>query len=203
MATVSRNRTTTTTTRARTATRPAAPKTITVRSERAPKNEDGKLASAKIPFIANGDGVSLATQAKALGMTDIGNNRFVHPTDKSWVMLDANGRLQRGVGTVQFQGIPQPYVEPPDPKKAKELEKLLGETPAIPGSMRSYAIAKIGIVNSANVASVCTRAGFLQIGSTWIHPDGSWVKTSSYAISVGWKGHPLQSLPYANGSGWY
>lgn len=180
----------------------AKPTTITVRSERAPTNEDGKLACAQLPFIPNGDTATLAQAATAAGMEAIGNDRYVHPKDKSWVFLDANGRLQRGKGTVQFQGIPQPYVEPPDPALAKKLEALLGSTPRIPASMKEYALANIGFVDAHGAASTCARAGFAQVGSTWIHPDGSWVNVAGGRVSVGWKGHPLEKLPYSNPGGW-
>jgi len=196
MATVTRRSRTSTTTAASAAA--AKPKPISVRTQRAPTNEDGKLACAKIPFIAANDAPTLSAEARKVGMKSAGTNQWVHPKDGSWAMLDANGRLQRGVKTVEFQGIPQPYVKPADPRTANKLEKLLQETPRIPASMKSYAVATIGIVSVNNAAAACAAAGFVQIGNTWIHPDGSWVRTGG-AVTVGWKGYHLQQLPYQQG----
>ena len=173
----------TSTTTARTTAKAAAPKGITVTTNRAPTNADGKLACAKIPFLRANDAATVGREARAVGMTSVGNSQWVHPKDGSWVMLDDGGRLQRGVRRTQFDGIPQPYVEPADPKQAKALEKLLAETPRIPRSMANYAIAKIGIVSAGTLAATLPNHGFLQIGTTWVHPDGSWVQSRGGNIS--------------------
>jgi hypothetical protein len=190
----------------RTAKPAISPKSISVepmqvRSERAPTAKDGKLAVAQIAFVAQGDVDQLRSEAKRVGMKSVGNNHFVHTVDGSWAKMTDDGRLERGVKSIRFQGIPVPAVAVPDvaPVELRKLNALMKQKPAIPTSMREYAIAKVGIVNSSNIAAAATAAGFVQLGTRWVHPDGSWLLNDRGDVSVGWKGHALASLPYSGG----
>lgn len=201
---------------------------VTISSHRSWGARDTALAVAKLPFIPN-NARELAQVATRAGFRDVGNGAYQH-ADGSWVAL-VNGRIERGHGNAAFQGLPSKPAPPTAPnrgtsrtpiqnavKKAvagvsgminnvKQAAQQLGTVtkdnsrPAIPKSMKGYALAKIGRVNSATAAAACARAGFVQVGDTWVHPDGSWVAVRG-AISVGWKGYPLAELPYRRSGGW-
>jgi predicted GNAT family acetyltransferase len=185
---------------------------ITVTSTRVPTSADSGYACAKVGFIARNNPADLQAKATQAGFVHQGGNQYLH-ADGSWLMMDARGMVNRGVGPVQFQGIPggrraQAAAAAPQPPPAQNTYQAGGTAqidrsrPGVPASMRGYGIAQIGIVNAQTAPAVCTRAGFVQSGSTWIHPDGSWVAINAGRVSVGWKGHSLQELPYRNGRGW-
>ncbi|MBI5509959.1 MAG: hypothetical protein HY903_14480 [Deltaproteobacteria bacterium] len=180
---------------------------ITISSHRAWVPTDAGLAVARLPFIPRGNPAALATIAAQNGFASIGNNIYQHP-DGSWVGI-INNRIERGVGTVAFSGVPSPQSFQQQPAQP-QMNSTPGQAPpthdssrpGLPASMRAYAVAQIGIVNASNAATVCAGHGFVQNGGMWIHGDGSWVSIGGGRVSVGWKGYSLQELPYRNGSGW-
>ena len=119
---------------------------------------------------------------------------WVHP-DGSWFKSDFQGytssRGWKGYSLLELQA-----------GEHHNLVRPLGTKPRVPASMARYAVAKIGLVDSRSAGRLCKAKGFVKVGDTWIHKDGSWVKNQQGSISVGWKGHELDALPYSNGSGW-
>ena len=120
---------------------------------------------------------------------------WVHP-DGSWFKSDFQGN---GIADRGWKGYADFELQAGD---HKDLTKHLKEKPRIPSSMRRHALATVGRVDSSSVDATCKAHGFVKVGNHYIHPDGSWVKNDNGAISVGWKGHPLQNLPYAASGGW-
>jgi hypothetical protein len=114
------------------------------------------------------------------------SDQYIHPTDGSWASTREDGRLERGVRTVRWQGISSLR----GPLRGIQLDTLLLQTPAVPASMRDFAVAQVGVVDARNVASAATAAGFAQVGPHWVHPD------------IGWMGHRLHALPYSTETGW-
>jgi hypothetical protein len=181
---------------------------IRVTQTRAPAAGDVNYACARVGFVATNNPNDLMAKATAAGFTHVGGNQYTH-TDGSWIYMDASGRVQRGAGGVQFQGIPGGRTAQAQQAQPAAATFQQGGTaqydnsrPGVPASMRAYKIAQIGIVNSANVASTCASHGYVQSGSMWVHADGSWASVSGGRVSVGWKGYSLQELPYRNQGGW-
>lgn len=190
---------------------------ITITGSRAASASDVAYACSRVGFVARNNPADLQAKALAAGMQAAGPNQYSHPTDGSWILMDASGNVQRGVGGTQFVGIPggrnaraaapQPPPQPP-PAQPVGYAQPSGfvardnSRPGVPGSMRGYAIARVGLLNAQSAMSVCPQQGFQWNGSEWIHQDGSWVRPSGSGVVVGWKGHGLSELPYRNGSGW-
>jgi hypothetical protein len=87
--------------------------------------------------------------------------------------------------------------------RERDVALMLTQTPPVPSSMSDYGLAKVGRVINANVDAAASAAGFVQIGSRWVHADGSWLlKHEDGWINVGWKGHSLSALPYSSMTGW-
>lgn len=86
---------------------------IAIAAQRSPRPAEAALTSARIPFIPGGANAAgaLSRYAAQLGMSPVPGmaNAFIAP-DNSWVFLDANGRLQRGVrektADVAFTALP-------------------------------------------------------------------------------------------------
>jgi hypothetical protein len=182
---------------------------ITINSTRVPAAAESRLACANVGFVARNNPTDLQNKALAAGFSHIGGNQYTH-ADGSWVALDANGAVQRGVGTVMFNGIPGGRAAAAAAPAQRSGQYQGGgvafdsSKPPLPGSMRGYGIANIGIVNMRNVHTQCTAHGFANNGSSYVHQDGSWVSYANGSIAVGWKGYSLgemQSL-YRNGRGW-
>ena len=181
--------------------------TISISQTRAPVAADAGYACARVGIVARNNPNDLAAKAQAAGFVSQGNNEYVH-ADGSWVKMEATGIVNRGVGGVQFQGIPGgrnvPAAQPaPAATYASGGTAQIDRSrPGVPPSMIGYGIARIGIVSGSTAANACAQAGFVQSGSAWIHADGSWLQVSGGSVAVGWKGYALQELPYRNGQGW-
>ena len=184
---------------------------IQVTQTRVPTPTDAGYACARVGIVARNNPADLAAKAGAAGFTHSGGNEYVH-ADGSWIRMEANGLVNRGVGVVQFQGIPggrraQPAPAPapapaPNTYQAGGTAQLDRSRPGIPASMRGYAIAQIGMVNASTAPGICQRHGFVQSGSTWVHGDGTWVDCTNGVCRVGWKGYNLNELPYRRSGGW-
>lgn len=181
---------------------------ISVSQIRVPTTADTRYACARVGFVNRNDANDLYAKATAAGFQHVGGNQYTHD-DGSWLMLDARGLVQRGVGGVQFQGIPggqraqqaaaaaaQPAPQAPVSSGAVAIDR---SRPPVPASMIGYGIQRIGIVNAQTAPGNCLRNGFTQNGSTFVHPDGSWVVVTGGRVQVGWKGYCLAELPYQRG----
>src|ERR1044071_6667879 len=78
---------------------------IRVSQTRVPTASDVNYACARVGFVATNNPNDLMAKATAAGFTHVGGNQYTH-SDGSWIYMDASGRVQRGAGAVQFQGIP-------------------------------------------------------------------------------------------------
>ena len=184
---------------------------ISFNTTRPPTANDGGYACARVGFVQANNPADLRQKALAAGFQDVGNNQYTHPSDGSWVMLDASGRVQRGVGNTMFQGIPKApagQAAPPAPAQATFTGGGVAKDnsrPPVPQSMLRptvYAITQVGICTMANVHTNCQRQGFVDVGGTYVHSDGSWVSYAGGRIAVGWKGYALNELRPAYVQGW-
>jgi hypothetical protein len=137
----------------------------------------------------------LTQRLTRLGFAEtVGGVLYTH-ADGSWLALQGSS-LFRGVGL-------EPLVDVPARPTAGPVVRD-HSTPSLPRSMRAFAIARVGMLNSQNVHTQCPLNGFVLLEKEYIHPDGSWVDVSSAGLRVGWKGYGLGQMQshYRNGSGW-
>jgi hypothetical protein len=188
--------------------------TIRVTSTIIPQAAHAQLACASIGFVQRNNPNDLHARASSAGFRDLGNNEYAHP-DGSWVSMDPNGVVQRGYGMAMFSGIPGAVqttrvATPAAPANTFQAVSqssrvaIDNSRPVKPPSFRGYGIAQIGIVDMSNVHSQCPAYGFVNTGSSYVHPDGSWVSFGSGAVTVGWKGYALGELSshYSRAQGW-
>jgi hypothetical protein len=164
-----------------------------------PNARDANLSVAGVGYVNPNDRTGLASAAAAAGMQPLGGDEY-QAGDGSWIRMLADGSVERGRNDFSFQGIPGRSAAAQAVGSTASSTGSDTSRPGVPSSMRGYAIAQIGIVNSGSTGTL-SRAGFVQTGSRWVHPDGSWVSFSG-GTSVGWRGYSLAELPYSNGGGW-
>jgi hypothetical protein len=130
-----------------------------------------------------------------LGFVETVRGAVYTHVDGSWVAVQ-NNSLLHGVGTELLADVPVP---PPPGSVVRDHSK-----PPLPTSMRGYGIATVGIVAMSTIHDRCPETGFVNLGSTYVHPDGSWVDYTNGSIQVGWKGYALGDMysVYQNGTGW-
>jgi hypothetical protein len=77
--------------------------------------------------------------------------------------------------------------------------------PDLPPSMRSFAIARTGILNRVTIDSECERHGFQKRGHSHVHEDGSWANlVLGSTVELGWKGYDLGDLGWRYaGAAWH
>ena len=177
---------------------------IAVSQTRVWTQQDTAYACARVGFVARSNPQDLAAKAAAAGFANNGGNEYVH-SDGSWVRMEADGNVNRGVGGVMFQGIPGGRAAQPAPQPAATYQgggvAVDPSRPGAPASMVGYKLAQIGIVDARTAPGVCAQHGFTQSSpGMLVHPDGSWVAVSGNGCRLGWKGHNLNELPFSGGA---
>jgi hypothetical protein len=124
-----------------------------------PQFGHGAVAAARLPFVAANDSAGLAAAASSLGMSQVAANQFQHPTDGSWAVMNG-GRVERGLGTTQFRGVPA----------------NLAALPSLPPGAACSAAAVAPSASASSIVSTLVGAGFVESSKSFFaHPDGSWV----------------------------
>ena len=184
--------------------------TIRVTSTRAVAPTDANYAIGRLGFIPRRDANALRTAALNAGFKDQGNNEYLHQ-DGSWVKLEANGVINRGIGGVQLQGVPggrQAAVaaQPAQPAPQAPIRSGVAQDtsrPPLPSTTwdwwaQNTALGKLPRTTAAAAPAQLARLGFANNGAQWVHPDGSWATVSGGRLALGWKGYTLGQLPFNN-----
>lgn len=127
-----------------------------------PSIEHASIAAARVPFVGSGDVATLQQAATSLGFNPVGQDQYQHPVDKSWIAMNVNGRVERGVGNDMFASRPMDLAALPM---------------AAPGAFGAVAAQTIDpSLSSMRVTAELTRQGFTQVLPTYfVHADQSWV----------------------------
>src|SRR5262249_51751859 len=105
----------------------------------------------------------------------------------SWIRMNANGTIDRGVGGAQFQGMPgraaaapQPAPQPaqaPAPAAQNAINITSSSQPT--GADANLAVAQIGFIarnDAQGRGADARRAGLTALGANqFVHADGSWL----------------------------
>lgn len=172
----------------------AMPQPLSTVPKSKPLPSDAYLAVARTGGLKVGSR-ALTSQLEKLGFfAEVPGKVFSHD-DGSFVIVH-NDALLRGVNDRYLSSVPKaPRVGSIKPDHSR---------PDISGRSWSWfqantALASVPRMSSASEAPAeCGSRGFVLIGQTWWHKDGSWVDTSGGRIAVGWKGYRLGQLPYNN-----
>ena len=78
-----------------------------------------------------------------------------------------------------------------------------GDKPPLPSTswtwwQQNTALGRLPKTNATQAPALLARAGFVQSGGRYVHPDGSWASIAGGRLALGWKGYTLGELPYNN-----
>lgn len=167
------------------------PRVFVPTSSRTPNATDADLAAAKVGYVAANDRAALSTAALAVGMVGLGRDYFVG-VDGSWVRMEADGRVNRGLCEVQWNGIPgrapagapAPYSETARYAYSARYMRTtaLGNLPILSGYSRQQ------------IHATLLGRGFVESGRIYTHQDGSRVDMRSSPPVLSYNNYALNQL---------
>lgn len=177
---------------------------IAIRLSRPATSQEANLTAARLPHVPRRDAAGLARQAQAAGMRSVGPNQW-QASDGSWVMLSSTGTIERGYGSVAFQGKPgaaqvvAPVQRPAAPVRPAAPPRSAPATGSITAAhMKTTALGRSPMMMTGNAATWGPRLralGFIQSGNRFAHGDGSLVDFSGGRAALSYNGTPLGRLP--------
>lgn len=165
---------------------------INAARERNATASDNRYAAAKIGFVAAGDRTAMASAARQAGMTRVAPGQY-QAQDKSWIMMGADGRIERGRGDTKWIGLPSRAASAATPGAAAPPRG--GYTVE---SMRKTALGQLPMLygNGPEVTRALRDAGFTDRGNRlYRHRDGSQVDLRQGYPILSFKGTDLSQLP--------
>jgi hypothetical protein len=172
---------------------------IVVKTTRAPRPQDGKLAIGHLDGVAYANRAKVKRLADKHGFQEVAPNEFVHK-DGSWFKR-VNDYVTVGVGRSQLHQAPPLWV-PVDGSVKRDNSKPKIDDKRWAWFKKNTALGKTPVIAAdAHGRATLQRKGYVLSSrhggsESWVHPDGSWFKLAGYSVSCGWKGFALGQLPF-------